>query len=662
MALRKVGLVTASILASVAWAADPPAQDVSDLSLEALLNIPVEVATKKARTARETPGVVFVVTREEILAAGARDLLEVLQLVPGFTFHSDVEGVVGVGFRGLWGHEGKVLLMVDGQELNEPLYSTTQFGHHVLVHAISRVEVIRGPGSAVYGGNAELAVINVITRTAEELKGVEMAARYSQTTTGFADWSGALSAGYRKPEQQLDVAVHIAAGMGRRSTDTFIDYTGQTSAQRNDSAVNPVSVGINVKWKDLKARLLYDDYTIGARVGFGTVLENPDTLQFRSMLADVQGDFAVSDRVTLKPRVSLRLFLPWQSADVASSLFYDKSATRVMGGFGVAWDPVENLSLLGGVEGYWDHAWLNDVRLLGSQTQFGTENTVSYGNGAAYVQGLWDTSIVNLAAGARLELHSQFGVNVAPRIAATRQFGKVNVKAIYSGAFRSPSIENINLSSTIRPERTQVAEAEVGVQATDWIYASLNGFYTVITSPIVYGYDAATMRESYVNGGALSTAGAEAVVTTRGRLGFATATYALAVPVVADQVDTFQVPEQPGRFLGMPLHKVTLTGRLRPWKGLFVGGSFVFLSDRFALVPSDLLDGTGVAGRIPPGALLSINAGYENLGVEGLTLQIGVGNLFGMNVPFVQPYSGGVAPIPGRGREFFVRLSWAVKN
>lgn len=642
-------------------AAPTTGADVTDLSLEALLDIPVEVATRDVRSARAAPGVVYVLTREDILASGARDLLEVLQLVPGFTFHSDVEGAVGVGFRGIWGHEGKVLLMVDGQELNEPLYSTTQFGHHVLVHAISRVEVIRGPGSAVYGGNAELAVINVITRTAEELRGAELAARYAQAPGAFGDWSAGLSAGWRRPEHELDIAVHAEVGQGRRSTGTFTDFSGATSAQVDDSRVDPLTVGLNVKWKRLKARVLYDDYAVGARVGFGEVLGAPATLRFRTLLGDLQADVPVG-AVTLKPRVSARLYLPWQSTDAASELFYDKSATRVLAGLGVGWEPLEGLSLLGGVEGYWDHAWLNDKRILGAQSQFGTENTVSYGNGAAYVQALWDNPWVNLSGGLRAELHSQYGLNLAPRIAATRSFGRVNLKAIYSGAFRSPSIENINLAATIRPERTHVGELEVGVQPLDWFYASVNGFYTALSSPIVYGYDAATMQESYVNGGALSTAGAEAVATVRGRFGFATASYSLAVPVVADGVDTFLVPGQPGRLLGMPTHKVTVTGRFKPWRGLFVGGSFVLLTDRYALVPSDVLDGTGVVGRQGEGALLSLNAGYENLGLDGLTLQVGVGNVLGQNVTFVQPYDGGLAPLPGRGRELFVRLSWAIRE
>src|SRR5947207_1531752 len=59
-------------------------RDVADLSLDELLNTPVAVASQKAATVRETPGIVTVIARDEIQASGARDLVDVLMLVPGF--------------------------------------------------------------------------------------------------------------------------------------------------------------------------------------------------------------------------------------------------------------------------------------------------------------------------------------------------------------------------------------------------------------------------------------------------------------------------------------------------------------------------------------------------------------------------------------------------
>ena len=642
-----------------AFAQQPAARDVKDLSLEELLDQPVEVTTRNARKARQAPGVVLVLTREEILATGARDLLEVLQLVPGFSFHADVEGVVGVGFRGLWGHEGKVLLLLDGIEQNELLYSTAQLGHHILVHTIERIEVIRGPGSAIYGGTAELAVINVITRAGADLMGVEVAGRYAQTAGGYADFSGAASAGWAFADQKLDVSVGVTGGKGRRTTRTYLDFTGEQTDLRDGSRLDPLSVSVGLKFQGLKARFLYDDYVVGARIGYGIITANPDeALRFRTLAVQAQYDLQLTQTVVLRPLVSIRNSTPWQSVDEASPLFYDKSATRLLGGLALQVDPTPDFSMLLGVESFSDRARLNSDAITGSQTTFAGASAVSYTNTAVYAQALWDTKYVSVTAGGRFEQHSQVGANFAPRIALTGQLDRFNFKLLYSGAFRSPSIENFNLNPAIRAEKVQSGEAELGAAILDVLYASINGFYTNIDSPIAYLYDEEQLSEQYKNADPIASAGAEVRLVLRGRHGFFSASYSLAVPT---KTSVYGVEAFPGRTLGFSLHKVTASGKWRIWRGLSAGGSLVFASDRYAfVVPTAALDGTGELGRLGPTALLGVWAGYDGLGLEGLSIQAGAANLLDQNVPFVQPYDSGAAPIPGRGREIFVRLSYAL--
>jgi len=149
-ARRLAALLLPALLAMPARAAD-----YDDLSLEELLNVDLTVASRRALSARESPGIVTLLTREELRRAGVRDLVDALRLVPGFSFGVDVQGVAGAGVRGFWAHEGKVALFIDGVEMNEALYSTLQFGHHYPVELIEKIEIIRGPGSAVYGGTAE---------------------------------------------------------------------------------------------------------------------------------------------------------------------------------------------------------------------------------------------------------------------------------------------------------------------------------------------------------------------------------------------------------------------------------------------------------------------------------------------------------------------------
>ncbi|MCU0695645.1 MAG: TonB-dependent receptor plug domain-containing protein [Myxococcaceae bacterium] len=646
------------VLALVVSQLDGGVADVEDLSLEALLDTPVEVATRDARTSTlEAPNVVLVLTRDDIVASGARDLLEVLQLVPGFSFHQDVGGVVGAAFRNLWAHEGKLLVMLDGQEVNELLYTTSQFGHRVLAHVIERVELIRGPGSALYGGTAELAVVNVITRQGRTLKGGEVMGRLAGSTNGLHDVSFGAAAGSQRGD--LEWSLTTTVGEGRRTLGTYTDFSGNGGSLAQEP-LDPMFLSAFLSKGPVRARVMLDDQRIGARVGYGEFQQARDETRFRTLLADVQADLQPASTLTLRPRLQARVQTPWQTTNAASPFFFDKSVVRALTGLYAAWAPVASFTLSGGLDGFVDHAWLNDPRLLGLQTDFRGRPTVSYLNVATWLQAQW-SGPVNITAGGRLEWNQAVGVNVAPRVAITRQLDRVSLKALYGGAFRNPGIENLNLTPTIRPERTHVVEAEVGIPLGEVAYVSANGFYTLLTSPIIYGLDGATGEESYRNGGAISTAGAEALLRLRGRRGSLTVTGALATPVVTNDVDTYLVPgaARP-TLLGMPLVKATAFGRVRATEHVSFGGSAVFFSGRQALVTaSEVLDGRGVVSALPAALLLTVWAGVDDVVLPGLSAQLGVGNLLDANVAFVQPYDGGQAPVPGRGRELYLRLSYA---
>ena len=147
--------------------------------LQKMLNKNVSVSAQKL-TSRETPGIVSVVTAEEIQNSGARDMIDVLRLVPGFDVSQDLQFVMGLNLRGNWANEGKVLVLMDGQPFNDLLYQSVAVGNRFPIDAIERIEIIRGPGSAQYGGSAEYGVVNIITKAASTLNG---AAVYG--TAGF---------------------------------------------------------------------------------------------------------------------------------------------------------------------------------------------------------------------------------------------------------------------------------------------------------------------------------------------------------------------------------------------------------------------------------------------------------------------------------------------
>ncbi len=140
------------------------ADELSDLSLGDLLNLEITVATKTGMTLEEAPAIVSVITGDEIRNMGARNLADVLRTVPGF----DVTRMVGfpshiTAIRGS-GDYDSVKVMMNGHMLR----AMASYYDIFPISTVRRIEIIRGPGSALYGAGAFFGIINIITKQGGE--------------------------------------------------------------------------------------------------------------------------------------------------------------------------------------------------------------------------------------------------------------------------------------------------------------------------------------------------------------------------------------------------------------------------------------------------------------------------------------------------------------
>jgi outer membrane receptor protein involved in Fe transport len=137
------------------------------LSLEDLLNPTVFTATKSVLTLEQTPSIVSVFRREDIERLGVRQLIDLLRFVPGFyEVSSQLERNFAI--RGIHAASpSHFVILLDGLPLNDFLFSSAS-PESLSLEFAERVEIIRGPGSAIYGANALMGVINVITRRPDE--------------------------------------------------------------------------------------------------------------------------------------------------------------------------------------------------------------------------------------------------------------------------------------------------------------------------------------------------------------------------------------------------------------------------------------------------------------------------------------------------------------
>jgi iron complex outermembrane receptor protein len=181
--------ITLALLALLAAQALPVAaqSDPADLSLEELLNVEVRTASRKAQRLQDVAAAVFVITREDIERSGATSLPEVLRLAPGVQVARLANSRWAVSARGFNGRfANKLLVLMDGRSIYSPLFSGVLWElEDTLLEDIDRIEVIRGPGAALWGANAVNGVINIITRHARDTRDALVVAGAGSEEKGF---------------------------------------------------------------------------------------------------------------------------------------------------------------------------------------------------------------------------------------------------------------------------------------------------------------------------------------------------------------------------------------------------------------------------------------------------------------------------------------------
>ncbi len=165
--------------------------DFGQLSLDELANIKITSFTNKEQKLSQVAGAVYVITREQIARSGLTSVPELLRLAPGV----DVAQVNGnqwsVSVRGTVGvYTNKLLVLIDGRSIYSPVFSGVYWDLGMpLLDDIDRIEVIRGPGATIWGANAVLGVINIITKNATETHGTTIAAGGGTTERAFGSVS-----------------------------------------------------------------------------------------------------------------------------------------------------------------------------------------------------------------------------------------------------------------------------------------------------------------------------------------------------------------------------------------------------------------------------------------------------------------------------------------
>lgn len=165
-----------------------PGTDLTEMSLEELMNLEVTSVSKKAEPILQAPSAVYVITQDDIHRSGATSVPDALRMVPGVHVGRIDANKWAVSVRGFNGSfANKLLVLIDGRSVYTPWFSGVYWDvQDVVLDDIERIEVIRGPGATLWGANAVNGVINIITKSTQQTQGAQASLNVGSKDRGTA--------------------------------------------------------------------------------------------------------------------------------------------------------------------------------------------------------------------------------------------------------------------------------------------------------------------------------------------------------------------------------------------------------------------------------------------------------------------------------------------
>jgi outer membrane receptor protein involved in Fe transport len=531
------------------------------------------------------------------------------------------------------------------------------------VYNIDRVEIIRGAGSAIYGGQAGLAVINVITKQTNNKQ--EIGFSTTLGATGNA-WNTAIMEGYALTKFKSGLAIDISASFnyGKQTDRNFTG--GLTSSYINNAQYSTLSsnnLNVGVRYKQLSVRFVSNKYfTINPHFGNTKVNMSGNFLTFGYV-------FNLNPRLSIYTKASLKQQVPYYFTDIpdlpasvgvtgkmVSTQGGNLLENRLLANVYAVYKPIENLTISAGTEVFSDRS-----AYFATEYRFRDSSRVAqFTNIGAFAEANLRSKIVNLTVGARMDKYGDINPVVVPRIALTRAFEKLHFKALYTEAFKTPSIHNIKfarIGTKTLPERYRLIEFEAGFRLGSKLQVSAN-VYDMYIRNFITRKDLSTSGFEFVNTGDVGTQGIEGE-----------AKYKMDKLEVQVGYSFYRVsknnPEREIRTLptvspGIPAQKATLRVSVDITKNLTANLTFIHLTNKLRNSDIDIK----VIEEFPNEQHLNLNLQYNDFLIKNLSLAAGCVNVLDQKHHFVswkRDFSATIY-LPAQGREFLIRLIYQIKG
>jgi outer membrane receptor for ferrienterochelin and colicins len=403
-----------------------------DLSLEQLMNMKVITASKVAEKVSDAPGIISTISSREIEQFGGTSLIDILDRVTGVvTMGFNTNPQNAISFRGDLSGESNnhTLVLINGRPNRESIYGGIDFSIWlgIPLTAIERIEIIRGPGSVLYGSNAFSGVVNIILK-----KGGAQANKVSTYAGAFGGVGFDGYAGFEKDDLNVTVGYKNFEEKGWKYTAT--DMTGVTDTTNFGEKDNGITLSLGYKGLTVNSLITESTQTtfgFGPPIWFGI---KDKTSHTKRTLIDVGYEVKYSDKVSTKVNATVNNL----DITVTGPVVATGKSNDILAEISNFIRPTDRLNIVVGGTVY-----KQTGELPPSLPRY---NKVWYN---AYLQADYrPIEPLKLIAGFQVNKIEGVSTNVVPRFGAIYQMTeKLGAKVLYGQAFRAAYGVETNLNS-----------------------------------------------------------------------------------------------------------------------------------------------------------------------------------------------------------------------
>ncbi len=513
---------------SVIAAAQEIGDELGDISLGDVLEIKyLETATKRKMDLRKAPAIATVITADEIRNMGARDLMDVLKMVPGFGVSINETGSYMFEARGVrTTYSEKIVVMVDGHRLYDSYYGSALYHlfNDLSLEKAKQIEIVRGPGSALYGANAFVAVVNIITKEGN-VDGAEVSVAGGSFNTKKISVLGGKSSGDLKVFGSFDYADTEGADVTIEA-DSIAGAPFSMTPGKADLRVEKTEAFLKIASGNLSFRGHFAKKDEGSFIGFTNILTDENYRKYEYFWTELRYAKSFTEKFSASLRTYfdsfefehyLELLTEGMPGHPDGAIGVPSLKNRVLGAeLQFDLDMSEHNHLIFGFN--FDHIDQYDVTYIADYNQFTMEplgslqDVTPKGNycknvirkiWAAYIQDEWEIrKNLNLTAGVRYDYYDDFGSTVNPRAGLVWNFWKnADMKLLYGQAFRAPNFAELYTINNpvgtgnpdLEPETVQTYEASLGYRFGSHA-ANINYFHSNIDDQIFYDSSSSSVR------------------------------------------------------------------------------------------------------------------------------------------------------------------------